>query len=130
MQTGQRYNALAFRGGVVADESLDAVVVSRALNMAALTLVNAYTAKWVLPLFSEHLEFAGGQRGVHHGCAIAFGSARAHAEHGVSGSCGPIPCDVQQTTDQMDRGPGRRRSLRNVGARAGIWLCPQITTKP
>ena len=60
MQTWQRYNVLAFRGGVVADESLDAVVVSRALNMAALALVKAYSAPWVLPLFSEHLEFAGG----------------------------------------------------------------------
>ncbi len=48
------------RGGDVADESLDAVVVSRALNMAALALVKAYSAPWVLPLFSEHLEFAGG----------------------------------------------------------------------
>lgn len=44
----------------MADESLDAVVVSRALNMAALALVKAYSAPWVLPLFSEHLEFAGG----------------------------------------------------------------------
>lgn len=33
----------------MADEALDAVVVSRALNLATLALVKAYSAPWVLP---------------------------------------------------------------------------------
>lgn len=73
---------------------------------------------------------AGAARRVcQHECAIAYTKAGTHAERGVSRSRRPIPCDVQQTTGQMDRGR-RRRSLRNVGIGAGIWLCSKITATP
>ena len=55
--------------------------------------------------------------------------AVSHAEHGGSGSRESISGDVQQTAIQVDRGHGCRRSLCDIAAGAGLWLCSQIAAK-